>query len=59
MPVTWKPRIADELAFFLVVYMVAVFGLLLVVHLLQPDRGVVQTSSPIHQERRDRSEAGH
>lgn len=49
----WKPDPENELSWFLIVYLLTLLGLLLLVHLLQPERegSGGSSRSPIHQDR--------
>jgi hypothetical protein len=49
----WRPGPEGDLSWFLIAYLLMLLGVLLLVHVLQPEReGSVSSSrSPIHQER--------
>jgi len=49
----WKPSPEGELSFFLIAYLLGLLGVLLLVHLLQPEREGSGSSSksPVHQDR--------
>jgi hypothetical protein len=49
----WKTTTHHELSRFLISYLLALLGILLLVHVLQPEREGSATSSrsPVHQER--------
>ena len=51
----WKPDPENELSWFLIVYLLTLLGVLLLVHLLQPEREGPGSSSrsPIHQDRQN------
>jgi len=50
----WKPNPESELSWFLIVYLLTLLSVLLLVHLLQPEREGSGSSSrsPVHQDRR-------
>lgn len=49
----WKPDPENELSWFLIVYLLTLLGVLLLVHVLQPERQGSGSSSrsPVHQDR--------